>query len=534
MKKKLKAKFLLLSVFAAIIVVSVLAGCSKKVSSIATGSSPEDSSPTPIIFYRLGIGYDTATDPVVQELEKRTNTKITFITAPWDQDAQRVNVLLASRQNVDIMSMSIQNVNWNEMAEKGAFIQMDDLLATDKWPVEKKLAYNPSYSGFLVKGKCYGIPQPVEPGGGWVYAFRQDWLDNLGLSMPETADDLYNVMKAFTYNDPDKNGKNDTSATTLDTINQLFALTYVYSPPTPWLVINGELVYTEISENYRQAMLFINKLYNEKIVNQDIFAVKDRNTVVSDFTSGKIGMIYNPSLTPVIEQVRNNFPGAKMSVARIVPHDPKFTNGAVSDETGCSWMHCVLPASCSNPSRCMDLLEYLNSFDGRALMCYGIQGKNYKEIVTDEQGDFVAMGVDRSLQNDQWAGDATAPLSWGLGNTIIGYADFLKYPTAREAVENYKLFTSDLEKASNPFYDQRKLPTKVLYPSALRGSILPSDAQYGARITSIRDEYRVALITGSPNMDTFTKNWNEYVNAMNSAGVKQLTVEANELYKSLQ
>lgn len=39
---------------------------------------------------------------------------------------------------------------------------------------------------------------------------RQDWLDNLNLQAPQTTDELYTVAKAFTDNDPDQNGKNDT------------------------------------------------------------------------------------------------------------------------------------------------------------------------------------------------------------------------------------------------------------------------------------------------------------------------------------
>ena len=39
---------------------------------------------------------------------------------------------------------------------------------------------------------------------------RKDWLDRLGLSIPKTTDEFLAVMQAFTTNDPDGNGKNDT------------------------------------------------------------------------------------------------------------------------------------------------------------------------------------------------------------------------------------------------------------------------------------------------------------------------------------
>ena len=39
---------------------------------------------------------------------------------------------------------------------------------------------------------------------------RVDWLKNLGLEMPTDLDSLYDVLYAFTYDDPDGNGQQDT------------------------------------------------------------------------------------------------------------------------------------------------------------------------------------------------------------------------------------------------------------------------------------------------------------------------------------
>ncbi len=62
-----------------------------------------------------------------------------------------------------------------------------------------------------VKGKCYGFSTP----GGLIQKnegvlIRKDWLDKLGLEVPKTMDEYLNVMRAFTFQDPDGNGKDDT------------------------------------------------------------------------------------------------------------------------------------------------------------------------------------------------------------------------------------------------------------------------------------------------------------------------------------
>ena len=44
---------------------------------------------------------------------------------------------------------------------------------------------------------------------------RKDWLDRLGLEPPETLEEYYEVIRAFTLDDPDGNGVQDTIGLTL-------------------------------------------------------------------------------------------------------------------------------------------------------------------------------------------------------------------------------------------------------------------------------------------------------------------------------
>lgn len=59
-------------------------------------------------------------------------------------------------------------------------------------------------------GKVYGIACSPTLTEGQVMIIRQDWLDNLGLQAPTNMDEFEAVIKAFTEDDPDGNGKADT------------------------------------------------------------------------------------------------------------------------------------------------------------------------------------------------------------------------------------------------------------------------------------------------------------------------------------
>ena len=54
-------------------------------------------------------------------------------------------------------------------------------------------------------GQIYGVFTKYQ--GGTMPIVRKDWLDELNLPEPATLDDYYNVLKAFTEQDPDGNGK---------------------------------------------------------------------------------------------------------------------------------------------------------------------------------------------------------------------------------------------------------------------------------------------------------------------------------------
>jgi len=64
----------------------------------------------------------------------------------------------------------------------------------------------------LPDGKYYGVPTSAHT---YALFIRTDWLDKLGLAAPKTWDEIKKVAHAFTFDDPDGNGKNDTYGFTM-------------------------------------------------------------------------------------------------------------------------------------------------------------------------------------------------------------------------------------------------------------------------------------------------------------------------------
>jgi len=122
-----------------------------------------------------------------------------------------------------------------------------------------------------IDGKLYGLYhyQYLSRGG---LIFRQDWLDNLELQPPQTLDQLYDVLRAFTYDDPNGSGRQDTFglAERDEFAYSVFKqLAVWFGAPNEWGLRNGELLPDFMHPEYMTTMQFMRKLYEEKIINRD-------------------------------------------------------------------------------------------------------------------------------------------------------------------------------------------------------------------------------------------------------------------------
>jgi len=150
-----------------------------------------------------------------------------------------------------------------------------------------------------IDGKLMGIPQndsSIDKAS--VIWIRTDWLDNLGLDPPETMDDLLAISKAFTEQDPDRNGLHDTygiAATNYlwDPVAGLHGFMAGYDAyPQLWIEDDsGNLVYGGIQPEVRTALAVLQELYRAGQLDPD-FAIKNGEQVRRDIAAGKIGIMY--------------------------------------------------------------------------------------------------------------------------------------------------------------------------------------------------------------------------------------------------
>nr|WP_311198812.1 extracellular solute-binding protein [Paenibacillus sp. YPD9-1] len=241
---------------------------------------------------------ETPPDTIVKELEKLTNTKLTYQFFPADSYEEKLNTTFATG--------GLPAVTY--LKNQATFIQMKSAIRDGQfWEIGPYLKDFPNLSKLKsttldntkVDGKLYTLYRGVDIARqGMIY--RKDWADKLGLKPPETTEDLYNMMKAFTEKDPDGNGKNDTIGLTdrNDLIYGAFKTVASWiGVPNNWGEKDGKLQPEFMFPEYIQAMDYFKKLRDEGIINKD-FAATSKTDQKKLFTNGTAG-IYVGAMTDV-------------------------------------------------------------------------------------------------------------------------------------------------------------------------------------------------------------------------------------------
>lgn len=154
-----------------------------------------------------------------------------------------------------------------------------------------------------VDGKIYGIPQLASSSDQvpvlWI---RKDWLENLGLEAPQTTEDFYAVAKAFTENDPDGNGQDDTYGFGLSGLldDNYSGMAYFFNMFGAIPLSNAYVMTEEgitwgglLEEEMEAGLTMLNDMYVNGYIPAD-FVTSDKESLSADFATGKLGMVFAP------------------------------------------------------------------------------------------------------------------------------------------------------------------------------------------------------------------------------------------------
>jgi putative aldouronate transport system substrate-binding protein len=287
--KKLKSKKVVVPFLTAMLLTSALAGCTSSETSGNDDKKGNDAKPE-IRIMTTAYTPDPPSDDslVIKELEKFTNTNITMNYVLDSAYGDKLNITLASGDLPHIMMIPSKIPSFISAVRDGAFWELGPYLKD--YP-NLSQANEITLQNSSIDGKVYGIYR-ARPLGRLGVTFRKDWLTNLGIENPQTIDEFYNVLKAFTHDDPDGNGQDDTYGMVISKYTGPFDIMQIwFGAPNKWGEgKDGSLEPDFFSDEYMNALKFFKKLYDEKLINED-FAVMDPQKWGYPLLNGQAGVI---------------------------------------------------------------------------------------------------------------------------------------------------------------------------------------------------------------------------------------------------
>jgi len=230
-----------------------------------------------------------ADDNVIKrEIEKATNSKMTIQWVSNNIYTDKLNLTLASGDIPDLIMINDPfGSTFTKMVKQGAFWDITPYIQ-DYPNLSKRIPDIAWETTKAADGSNYGIPRPRPVTGDSFFIIRKDWLDKLNLKVPETTDELYEVMQAFVEQDPDGNGKKDTTALAayvspddlgwggnlgpvLGAIESSFL---GINGNWKWDEAQGKLVYRELLPEVRESLQYLTKAYANGMMPEDLLSLK--------------------------------------------------------------------------------------------------------------------------------------------------------------------------------------------------------------------------------------------------------------------
>ena len=321
-----------------------------------------------------------------QLMEELTGCHVEWIHPAVGGMEEKFNLMIASGNLPDMIVYY-----WREVSGGAKMYADDDIILPLSGMIKENM---PNLSTFneanpaIAKqyyddsGEVYSIPFIRKDSELKVFQgpqIRKDWLDKLGLEMPKTPDELYDVLKAFKTRDPNGNGIADEipmSGVKFEGTPQAISnLMWQFGTANGFYIEDGKVKYGVMEDKFATALSYITKLYSEGLIDHD-YLINDRDKMDNKFMNDKVGFVY--SLQP--SKYYSNMNDGTRVVAG-VPHlssaesiNNCFDATYLQDVTQVS---IAVTTSNSNPSGSLKWLDNFFGGEGYEYMNFGKEGLTF-------------------------------------------------------------------------------------------------------------------------------------------------------------
>jgi putative aldouronate transport system substrate-binding protein len=477
---------------------------------------------------------DPDDDPIRKMFEEELNITLTvqFLSNP---DLISKLTLRAAADDVpDLLFNSGDKANVQKLVDQGFFLTDYDPILDQYGPTLKQSIGSFARISVTKDGVLQFIPKgPENADDIWYYCIRKDWLANLGLEMPTNDREFLEVLKQFTFNDPDGNGKDDTWGTTSNggktgpgRAMTMFAV--LFGNNTKFGLEDGAVSHPMVNGAQRQMLESVKEIVDAQVIDPDWYT-QDWNQQKNNLLTGRIGAVVYPVTALIAEsEAANGNDGSTLGWWTWVPlMNAVGPMGDAARERmwwtypGAYWAISTKAGDDEvKLKRVMHFLDYMQ-YPNRGYYIteggYGVlAGYNYRGT-PGERWTLEAGSVDPRRENPGW----TALYDWRRNNTVGSLYNATPVPTfADQLAERTHNLRQEMQAAANAnaanYYERTDL-------------LLNLDPKTVTNLKDLVSRNDILFVTGQRSFD----EWDDYVAEWRQGGGDALLAEAESQYRAL-
>lgn len=455
---------------------------------------------------------DTDANPadmaILQDIEAATNVSIEWQAYATDIATEKMNLMYSSGEYPDVVSgwlLKDEHINKYGLNDD-VFIPVDALYDSyaprinyvlDNFPGARSAVTAPD-------GHIYTAPLiSPQPATRFVMHINKTWLEKVGMPMPTSTDELYEVLKAFKTQDPNGNGKADeipfsTVGTNIGRIYGWFGLPdetihFQRDPST------GEPVFTGNTEGWKNATKYFAKLFAEGLLDPEVFTHDNAQYQAKGKTADALYGVYEdwggPN-TVGLERYQEDYTALPVLKSPGV-NNPTYRQGDV-------WIYrtqLAITSAAKNPATIVRWLDYLYEEDISVQVRMAKYGTIYER---NADGSFTFI--------DPPAGETIDTLRYKHTLTNLAYGIM---------PEVNALFPKSAEELNKDAIDELYAPNIVPFKMPvywLTAEESESISTIQADIDRYLKDRRAAWITGQADIDA---EWDSYQAQLKTLGLDQ-------------
>jgi putative aldouronate transport system substrate-binding protein len=361
-------------------------------------SYPLEDAPTLTLYYPLSAdALPMGDQQLLSAWEKTTGAVIHATGIPADEYQNNLNTYISADEMPDLL-LSVPSYMMTEDID--ALLELSDLIAE----------YAPNYIAAVKE--LDGGPQSVADSEGKLFSMcvlmdhpavlsgfglvlRQDWMEELGVSAPETYDDYHDLLLSIksTYSPAQPLRIPEKGVTDYNNLCAGFGVSLgSRSANHGFYQVDGTVHYGPLEEGFSQYLTLLHQWYQEGIITSKFLDFTDfgSNSYLIELSTGDCGAFFLPITAYNTLEGMCSFP--------ITPGmDPVQNSGdtthLASDCATVVWgPGYSVSTTCETPDLAIMALDWLYTPEARVLSAYGTEGVSYE--IAGNQPTFTALVQD--------------------------------------------------------------------------------------------------------------------------------------------